>query len=90
MQLPVRPRHRGQHFGRRFGLGQIYGDDGRAADLAGERVEPFLAACHEHELRARLTRQPARRRLADAARRAGHDGYEWIRHGAGKATRAGP
>jgi hypothetical protein len=53
-------------------LGEIGGDDLRAAELGGERVEPVRPARDERN-RGALIRERPRRRLADTAARTGDE-----------------
>jgi hypothetical protein len=59
--------------------GQVDRDDGRPADLVGERAQPLLAPRDEHELPP-VAPEPARRGLADPARRSCNDRH----HGPGR------
>ncbi len=63
--------------GRRFRGGQIGRDDRRAAELGRQLLESLTPPRDEDQTGIGLAREPAGRRLADAARGAGDHRYEW-------------
>jgi hypothetical protein len=66
--------HRVAHTRRRAFVGEVGGDEARAAaEHVGELAQAPLAPRHQHQLSAMLTGEQAGGGLADAARGAGDD-----------------